>query len=141
GHLEGEERDGAVVVDCRFFGDVAYQRALAHRGARGDDDEVARLEAAGYLVEVIETRRRARQRGAPARERVQLVELDVEDVLDPPEVLAAIVARDLEHRLLRLLYELARLGLVVEDALLDLVRAREQPPQKRLLAHDLLVAA
>jgi hypothetical protein len=39
---------------------------------------------------------------------VQLVELLVQHLLDRPEVLLAVVARDLEHRLLGLLHELAR---------------------------------
>ena len=48
---------------------------------------------------------------------------------------------DLEHRLLGLLDELARARLVAEHALLDLVGGLQQPPQQRVLAHDLRVAA
>ena len=72
---------------------------------------------------------------------MQLVELLVQHVLDRAEVLLAIVARDLEHRLLGLLDELARRRLVAEHALLDLVGGVQQPPQQRVLAHDLRVAA
>ena len=72
---------------------------------------------------------------------MQLVELLVEDLFDRAEVLLAVVAGDLEHRLLGLLDELARRRAMVEHALLDLVRRPQQPPQQRVLAHDLRVAA
>ena len=65
----------------------------------------------------------------------------MQHLLDRAEVLLAIVARDLEHRLLGLLDELARRRLVAEHALLDLVGGLQQPPQQRVLAHDLRVAA
>ena len=48
--------------------------------------------------------------GAFEREPVQLVELLVQDLLDRAEVLLAVVAGDLEHRLLGLLDELPRGG-------------------------------
>ena len=141
GHLQREQRHRALVLDRGVLGDVAHQRALAHRRARGDDDQVPRLEAPGDLVEVFEPGRGAGQRGALDREPVQLVELLVQHVLDRAEVLLAIVARDLQHRLLGLLHQLPRGGLVAEHALLDLVRARQQAAQQRVLAHDLRVAA
>ena len=139
-HLEREQRDGLVVLDRGVLGDVADERALAHRRTRGDDDQVAGLEAAGDLVEVLEARRGSGQRGALEREPVQLVELLVQHLLDRAEVLLAVVARDLEHRLLGLLDELARRRVVAEHALLDQVGAAQQPPQQRVLAHDLRVA-
>ena len=42
GHLEREQRHRLAVLDGGVLGDVADQRALAHRRARGDDDQVAR---------------------------------------------------------------------------------------------------
>ncbi len=72
---------------------------------------------------------------------MELVELLVEHLLDRAEVLLAVVARDLEHRLLGLLDELARRRLVAEHALLDLVGGLQQASQQRVLAHDLRVAA
>src|ERR1019366_4933890 len=93
------------------------------------------------LVEVLEARRRARERGALQRQPVELVELLVQHLLDRAEVLLAIVARDLEHRLLGLLHELTRGSVVPEHALLDLIGALQQAPQERVLAHDLRVAA
>ena len=141
GHLQREQRHRLAVLDGRVLGDVAHQRALAHRRAGGDDDQVARLEAAGDLVQVLEARRRARQRGAFDRQPVQLVELLVQHLLDRAEVLLAVVAGDLQHRLLGLLDQLARRGLVAEHALLDFVGGAQQAPQQRVLAHDLRVAA
>ena len=141
GHLQAEQRHGLAVLDGGVLGDVADERALAHRGAGGDDDQVARLKAAGDLVEVLEPGRRPGQRGALDREAVQLVELLVEHLFDRAEVLLAVVAGDLEHRLLGLLDELARRGAMAEHALLDLIRGPQQPPQQRVLAHDLRVAA
>ncbi len=129
------------MLDGGVLGDIADQRALAHRRAGGDDDQVPRLKAAGDLVEVLEAGGRAGQRGALDRQAVQLVELLVQHLFDRAEVLLAIVAGDLEHRLLGLLDELARGSAVVEHALLDLIRRPQQPPQQRVLAHDLRVAA
>ena len=75
------------------------------------------------------------------RQPVQLVELVVQDFLDRAEVLLAVVAGDLEHRLLGLLDQLARRGRVAEDALLDLEGGLQQAAHQRVLADDLRVAA
>ena len=128
-------------MERSILGDVAHERALAHRRAGGDDDQVARLKAAGDLVKVLEARGGARQRRALQRQPVQLVELLVQHLLDRPKVLLAIVAGDLEHRLLGQLHQLARRRLVAEHALLDLIGGLQQAPQQRVLAHDLGVAA
>ena len=130
-----------VGVQRGVLGDVADERALAHRRARRDDDQVARLKAAGDLVEPLEAGGGAGQRRALDREPMELVELLDEHLLDRPEVLLAVVARHLEHRLLGQLHELARRSAVADHALLDLIRALQQAPQQRVLAHDLRVAA
>src|SRR5437763_190711 len=92
-----------AVIQCRVLGDVGDQGALAHGGPGGDDDQVARLKAAGHLVEVLEARRGPGQDGVLERQAVQLVDLVVKDVLNRAKVLLAIVTGDLEHRLLGLL--------------------------------------
>ena len=107
---------GRAVLDGDVLGDVRDQRALAHRGPRRQHDQVARLEAAGDVVEVLEARRRAGQRRAVARELLELVDLLVEDVLDRAEVARALVVRDLEERALGVLDQLARLAAAVGDA-------------------------
>ena len=55
---------------------------------------------------------------------VPAVELLVEDLADLAEVLLAVVAGDLEHRLLGLLDDVAGQALVVVDRGLDLVGRR-----------------
>ncbi len=50
-HFQREDADHFAVEDGGVLGDVHGQRGFAHRGARGDDDEIAGLEAAGHLVE------------------------------------------------------------------------------------------
>ncbi len=140
-HLQREQRHGAAVLERGVLGDVAYERALAHRRAGRHDDQVAGLEAAGDLVEVLEARGSPGQRGSFQRQTVELVELLVQDVLDLAEVFLAVVAGDLEHRLLGLLDEVARRAGVADHALLDFVGALQQPAQQGHLAHDLGVAA
>ena len=140
-HLEREQRDGLAVAERGVLGEVGHQRRLPHRRPRGQDDQVARLEAAGDRVEVLEARRRAGDLLALARELLELVELDVEDVVDRAEVLAAVLVRDLEDRALGDVDELARRRVVRVDAGLDLVRGAQQPAQHRVLAHDPRVLA
>jgi hypothetical protein len=65
----------------------------------------------------------------------------VQDVAHPPEVLLPIVVRDLEHRLLGALDDVARRCLVAMDARLDLVRRVEQAAEERVLPDDRSVAA
>ena len=59
---------GVLLLQRDVLGDVGDQRATSHRRPRGQDDQVAGLEAAGDLVEVGEARGRAGQRAALARE-------------------------------------------------------------------------
>ena len=67
---------------ARVIDECGARKTLAHRRARGEDDEVAGLEAAGDRVEVLEARRRAGDRLALARELLELVELGGEHVVD-----------------------------------------------------------
>ena len=60
--ISSENSATAMAGQHRVLGDVGHQRRLAHRGAGGEDDQVAGLEAAGLLVEVLEARRRAGER-------------------------------------------------------------------------------
>ena len=119
GHLEREQRDRAAASarpEHRVLGDVGDQRRLAHRRARGEHDQVARLKAAGHLVEVLEARRRAGQRRLRRRQAVELVGLLVEDLGDRADLLLAVVVRDLEHGALGALDQVARRGLARQHA-------------------------
>ena len=135
GHLEREQHH-RVAAQRRVLGDVGDQRRLAHRRPRGDDDQVARLKAAGLLVEVLEARRRAGQRRLGDRQPVQLVGLLVEDVGDRPDLLLAVVVGDLEHRSLGALDQVARRRLARQHARLDLVRRGQQRAHLRVVADD-----
>src|SRR5512137_1220963 len=50
-HFHREDRDRLVVGDRRVLGDVERERRLAHRRPARDDDEIARLQPGGHLVE------------------------------------------------------------------------------------------
>ena len=60
---------------------------------------------------------------------------------DRPDLLLAIVVRDLEHRPLRALDQIARRRLARQHACLDLVRGRQQRPHLRVVADDPAVLA
>ncbi len=55
-------------------GHVQRERRLAHARARGDDDEVAWLEAGGHRVDVTEARRQARPVAALVEAAIDMVE-------------------------------------------------------------------
>ena len=141
GHLQREQGDRLAVLDRRVLGDVRHQAALAHRRAGGQDDQVARLEAAGDRVEVAEARARPGQRRLLEREPVELVQLVVEDPSDLSEVLLAVAVRDLEHRLLGLLDDLPGAFALVEHARLDRVGRAQQAAHQGRVADDLRVVA
>ena len=50
-HFEREDGDGFTTLDGGVLGDVDGEGGFAHGGARGDDDELGILEAAGHAVE------------------------------------------------------------------------------------------
>jgi hypothetical protein len=107
----------------------------------GQDHQVAGLEAAGLLVEVLEARRCAGERGLGHRQPVQLVGLLVQDVRDRADLLLAVVGGDLQHGALRLLHQLSRGCLPGEDAGLDLVGGGEQRAQLEVVMDDRAVLA
>ena len=143
GHLEAEQghRAPVVLVQRDVLGHVGDQRGFAHRWACRDDDQVARLEAAGDRVEVGEAGRGAGERAALGGELLPLAHLGVQDLADEAEVLLAVVVGDLEDGALGPLDELARRRLVAVDAGLDLVGGGQQAAQQRAVADDLRVLA
>ena len=115
GHLEREEGDRLFVLHRDVFGDVGDQRALAHRRPRGDDDQVAGLEAAGDRVDVAEAGGRAGQLELAGRELLEPVDLLVEDLGEHPEVARLLFVGDFEEQFLGPLGELARLAVALVD--------------------------
>ena len=97
GHLEREQGD-RLAGSTAAFSAMLMTSSLSHRWPRGQNDQVAGLEAAGDLVEVGEAARRAGERHALARHLLQLVELVVENVLDRAQLARAVVVGDLEER-------------------------------------------
>ena len=96
-----------------MFGDVRYEAALSHARTRGDDDEVAGLEAAGDSVEVAEPRRHARDLAFRLRDLLEPVDLGLEDRREVAEVLGAVLVGDLEEEALGPLDQFPRLALAV----------------------------
>ena len=113
GHFHAEDGDrGALLAGAQrgVLRHVDRERRLSHRGTTRDDDEIARPQATGHVVEV----------GEPGRQSAQLVRVGVGlvDLIDDarqhradgdralPSAEAAF--GDLEHLLLGLVDELAR---------------------------------
>ena len=137
GHLEREEGDRLVPLDRHVFGDVRDQRALPHRRAGGDDDQVAGLEAAGHRVDVAEAGGGAGHLGLAGRELLQPVDLVVQDVAEDAEVGGLLFVGDFEEEFLGPLGELARFAVALVDPALDFLAGAEQPAQQRILLDDL----
>ena len=124
-----------------FSAKLAIRPIFPIDGPRGEDDQVAGLEAAGDDVEVVEAGGGAGDRLALAREMLELVELGRQEVVDRAEVLAGVLVGDLEDRALGHVDEIARERLVAVHARLDLVRRAEQPPEHRVVTDDARVLA
>ena len=137
GHLEGEEGDRQPSLHRHVLGDVGDDRALAHRRPRGDDDQVAGLEAAGDRVDVAEAGGGAGQLELAGGELLQPVDLVVEDLREQAEVARLLFVGDVEEQLLGPLGELARFAVALVHPALDLLAGAEQPPQQRVLLDDL----
>ena len=110
-HLQAEDADRLALADGGVLGDVEGEAGLADAGPGGQDDEVARLEAGGQLVQVREARRDADDLAAVGVEVVQPV---VGVVEERPQRAEAVVRPALADR--------EQLGLRPVDRLLD-VRA------------------
>jgi hypothetical protein len=91
------------VIDGGVLGDAGRERARPHRRARRQDDQVAGLEAAGHVVEVVEPRRGAGHGALVARQRLEVVELLVQHVLDRAHLGEVTVVAGTKERLLCLL--------------------------------------
>ena len=113
--------------------------AFAHRRPRGDHDQVARLEAAGLVVEIAEARWRPGDVRGTAGEGLELVDLVVEDLADLPEVDGTLLVGDLEEEALGLLDHLRGLAVALGHRGLDLLRRRVEAAHQRVLLDDLRV--
>jgi hypothetical protein len=125
------------VLDGGVLRDVHHQRRLPHRGAGGDDDQIAVLESGRHLVEVAVARRDAGEAGSRLLQPLDVLERRPQDLLDPDEPLALVALRDLEDARLGLVEDLLDFALALLVDVADDLRGRvDQAPQQRLLAHD-----
>ncbi len=117
-------------------GHAERERRLAHRRARRDDHQVARLEAGGEAVDVAEARRRAGDVGAGLVEPRDRLERVLEQLLDVRELARDPLLREVEDDLLGAVDQLDRLAGPVEAEPCDVVAGPDQPAQRRHLADD-----
>src|SRR5690606_13750430 len=143
-HFHREHRHRLLRLDRRVLGDVQREGGLAHRGTRGKDDQVRRLQAGGHVVELGVAGPQAGDVAAALEALLQHLEGVAQRGVEAGEVGAAAGAGlgDGEHLLLGAGQQLGavaafRLEAVVDDLGADL----DQLPQHRLVAHDLGVGA
>ncbi len=140
-HFHGKHRHGLFQVERNVLGDVERERGLAHARASGDDDQIARLQARGALIQIVKT-------GGNASDIVFVFALvegshtvqhffhEVVDLLEADGA-SALRLGDLEHQLLGLFEQV--LGAAtsgVEGAVGDLVGHAQESSHHRALAHQ-----
>ena len=136
GHLEREHAHRLPRLGARVLGDVQAERRLPHRGTRGDDDEVALLQAARHLVEVDEAGGDAGDELAALGELVDGAEALLDDLPDLDEALPDPPFRDVEDGLLGPVQQHGRLVLRLVRGVHDAVAGVDQVPEDRLLLDD-----
>ena len=135
-HLQREEQAGDVVLQRRVHGDVHRPGGLAAAGAGGDDDQVLALQARRELVELGEPRRHAGHGLSFGGAHLQVVQHLLHQVAGGRIGLAAVLLGDLEDLGLRLVEEGLELAEVAVGGRLHLGAGGDEPPQRRLLAHQ-----
>ena len=110
-------------------------------GPAGDDDQVARLEARGHLVDVAEAGGRAGHLAARLVHLRDLLEALAHELVDALEAAADPVLGEVEDHLLGPVDELRRLAGPVPAEPLDLLADDREAAQRRHLADDLRVVA
>ena len=107
---------GLPYLTAAFSAMLVTSADLPIDGRAAMHDQVAGLEAAGELVEVLEARTGVPVTSRPSREiSLEPVELLVQDVVDRPQVARVLVVSDLEQRRLRLLHELGGIAREGQD--------------------------
>ena len=130
-HLEREQRDRQLEADGEVRGDAEAERRLAHARARGNDDEVPRLEARRQPIEVAETRRHAGHVLARLVELGDALEAFAEEDLDVRELARNARLRQLEDDLLRAVHEIRRLAGAFPPEPGNLCSGANEPPERR----------
>src|SRR2546423_11527676 len=104
----------------RLLRDIGCQARLAHGRAGRHYDQVARLEAAGEVVQVREAGRGAGQAYVALGELLELVDLPVEELLQGAHLAAAVLVPDPEQPGLEALDQLPGVAAMGQDFVLDL---------------------
>jgi hypothetical protein len=115
---------------------------LTDSRARRDDDQLPRVQSIRQPVEIGETRWYAGHRAVTTRDRLDLVERRLEQLLEPDEVLGGPLLGDVVDRLLRAVYDVVDVGAAAGVTELDYVGAGlDEAAQDGLLIDDLGVVA
>ena len=143
-HLQAEDGDRALAAAGRdalggdVLRDVEREARLADAGARGEDDEVGLLEAAGEPVDALEPGGDAGD-AALAVEGGEVLEVAHQHLLDVLELGDAARLLDGEHLLLAAVEQVGGIAGVLVAELGDLVAHADERAQDALLAHDVRV--
>jgi hypothetical protein len=126
-----------------MFGDVDGERGLTHRGAAGDDQQIAAPQATRFGIEVDEAGRQSARLVGIVVQIVDLIDQSRQRLLGADVSLAAARAfGDREDLALGVLDELARrLALFVPDRARDLSAHGDERTQQRALLDDLRIRA
>ena len=137
-HFEREDRHRLRVlhVGRDMVRDVQRERRFAHRGPRGEDDQLAFVHARRHLIELVETR-------ADALDALAGIEKDVDAAFETGEDLLGVdqrVAGRVSPSFRRVSSAPARISSgssSPDDAAVDqLLRREDDPPQGRLVLDD-----
>ena len=135
-HFEREHRDRLAGRLADVQRDVERKARLAHAGARGDEDQLARVQAEDRLVQIRQTGRQARDAAAAAR---RLGEVCVHALDDHTDRLQAADIASLPQRIDLALGRLehgVRTARSFKDHGVDLIGRGVQVAQQCLIAHD-----
>ena len=139
-HLERKNRHRLEQPRRHMPADIQRQRGLAHRWPRRQNNQLARMQAAGHFVQLGKSCADALDPFTRIQKRVEAALVVLNHLQRSRE--SFIVARlaQLQQRLLRALQNLGRIVLRHQRPVHQLLRSHGDPPQRRLVADDLDVA-
>ena len=124
------------MVGRRLLRDVQRERRLPEARTCGDDHEVRRLQPARQVVEVDEARRHAGDVRTAFLQRLDVLELLVQQVADVREVVAEPLLGDGEDELLDLVDDVVGVVGRLERHRRRLLRRLDEPAEQRRLLDD-----
>ena len=136
GHFQVEDRH-RLACQRGVVGQAEREARLTDAGAGGEDDQVALLEAAGELVEVLEAGRDADDLAAMLLQEVELVEILFQHLGDRDEVAPGAALRDVVDRALGGIECFVGFEALVVADVDDLRPGADDPAQRRGALDDL----